>query len=266
MVEQLWRYLVKSAQGESLASLAFDSDGARLDRSWACLDADGVVVSAKQPRRWGRLLEVRAWAEDTAVLVQVPGGAVAVAGTPLADAELSRWLGAAVTLTRTVPEGARLHRLFPREPGMRPSWAAGSARDTTTSIGGARPGGRFVDFGAVHLVTLADLQQLARDSGADAEVRRFRPNLVLSLERSPQPGDVVRLEGGVELHVTLPTPRCAIPGAAQPGLPASPDVLRAIGRRRTEVPGFGTAACFGVYADVGKPGLVRRGERAQLAS
>jgi uncharacterized protein YcbX len=200
------------------------------------------------------------------VLVQVPGGRGEVAGTVAADLALSGWLGAPVTLSRTVPAGARLHRLFPREEGMRPSWAASSDEDTVTEIGGARPGGRFVDFGAVHVVTTADLDRLRSDGAPDVATRRFRPNLVLSLDRALLPGDQVRLAGGVELKVTMPTPRCAIPGVAQPGIAEAPGVLRAVGRRRTEIPGFGTAACVGVYADVVQAGVVRTGELASLAS
>jgi uncharacterized protein len=263
MVEQLWRYLVKSAQGESLAELAFDLDGPRLDRSWACLDAEGIVVSAKQPRRWGRLLEVHAWAVDEAtVIVQVPGCAPMTAGTAEADETLSRWLGAPVHLSRTVPARPQVHRLFPRESGMRPSWASELPEDTVTAL---KSGARFVDFGAVHVVTVGDLEALRAEGAGDAEARRFRPNLVLSIDRL-EAGHVIRFDGGVELQVTLPTPRCAVPGVAQPGVTASTDVLRAVGRRRTEIPGFGTAACFGVYADVRAPGLVRQGERARLAS
>ena len=259
MVEELWRYLVKSAQGESLAALTFGAEGPAGDRSWACLDAEGVVVSAKHPRRWGRMLEVRAWSADGEVLVAVPGGATAVAGSPEADAALSQWLDAPVTLTRTVPAGARLHRLFPREPGMRPSWSTDLPEDAVTAMSGAR---RFVDFGPVHVVTPGDLAAL--DLG-EIDPRRFRPNLVLSIDPL-RPGDVVRLAGGVELRVTVPTPRCAVPGAEQPGIAAASGILRAIGRHRTEIPGFGTAACVGVYADVSVSGVVTRGERARLAS
>lgn len=268
MVEQLWRYLVKSAQGESVAELAFDPDGVRLDRGWACVDSEGVVVSAKQPRRWGKLLHVQAalHCDGSSVTVQAPGGPRRLAGTPAADAELSRWLRAPVTLTRTVPANARLHRLLPREDGMRPSWSENAEAESVTPIAGAKPGGRFVDYGAVHVVTLADLERLRADGAPDADVRRFRPNLVLSLDRQPAPGDRLQLSGGVELAVTVQTPRCAIPGAAQPGLDAASDVLRAIGKRRTEIAGFGTAACVGVYADVVRPGVVRRGELARLAS
>jgi uncharacterized protein YcbX len=237
MVEQLWRYLVKSAHGESMAELAFDVEGAQLDRAWACIDGDGIVVSAKQPRRWARLLQVQAAlsSDGSRVTIQTPDGSACFAGTSAADGELSRWLGAAVTLTRTVPQHARLHRLLSKEAGMQQSWSDGAGPESVTDMAGARPGGRFVDYGAVHVVTLADLEQL-------------------------------RLDGGVEMAVTVPTPRCAIPGAAQPGLDAATGVLRAVGKRRTEIPGFGTAACVGVYAEVLRPRVVRCGELARLAS
>ena len=81
-----------------------------------------------------------------------------------------------------------------------------------------------------------------------------------------RPGDRVRFAGGVELRVTLPTPRCAVPGLAQPGLAAAPELLRTIGlTRRTELPGRGSAACVGVYADVVQPGRVSRGERVAVS-
>lgn len=255
MVEQLWRYLLKSAQGESLQAVHVDRHGPDRDRRWACLDADGFVVSAKQPRRWGRLLQVAAWADGHDVLVRAPGADAEVAGTPAADRQLSEWLGAAVTLSDVVPEQPRIRRLFPREPGMRPSWAADAAEDSTSSLVG---GQRFVDFAPVHIVTLADLASLG---GAD--VRRLRANVVLSVDPL-QPGDLVRLAGGVELRITLPTPRCAVPGLEQSGLPASSELLRTIGSRRTALPGRGSAACVGVYADVVRPGLVTTGERAQV--
>lgn len=254
MVEELWRYLLKSAQGESLAAMRIDEHGPRGDRQWACLDAEGFVVSAKQPRRWGRLLQVSAWADGARVLVRPPGAEPAVAGTTEADALLSEWLQAPVTLSEVVPESPRIRRRFPPEPGMRPSWSEDAPEESTSTIIG---GHRFVDFGSVHVVTLADLASLG-----DPDVRRFRPNVVLSVDPL-QPGDLVRFDGGVELRVTLPTPRCAVPSLEQPGLPASSDLLRTIGRtRRTPMPGRGTAACFGVYADVVRPGRISTGEPA----
>jgi uncharacterized protein YcbX len=267
VVDWIWRYPLKSAQGESLADLYIGPDGPEGDRGWACVTEDGLVVSAKNPRRWGKMLFVGATVSGEDTVIHIPGREPLVAGRPEADAALSAWLGAPVRLTRDVPAQARLHRLWPKEPGMIPEWAssAGAGIEEISAIAGAAPGGRFVDFGPVHLVTTSALAALGREGGA-ADARRMRPNLVLSLDREPAPGEQLSLGPDVTLRVLVPTPRCAVPGAAQPGLEAAPGVLRAIGRHRTEIPGLGKAACFGSYAQVLTAGRVAVGDRAAIAA
>jgi uncharacterized protein len=103
-------------------------------------------------------------------------------------------------------------------------------------------------------------------AGAPAEVRRLRPNLVLSLDREPAPGDHVRVGQDVALRILAPTPQCAIPAADQPGLERAPEVLRAIARHRSEIAGLGQAACFGTYAQVLSTGIVAVGDRAAIAA
>jgi uncharacterized protein YcbX len=271
MVDWIWRYPLKSAQGESLASVFVDSDGPAGDRAWAAISAAGVVVSAKNPRKWGKMLYVSATINDTALgqetVIRVPGHEPLTAGTPKADEALSKWLGTPVRLTDQIPQEPRLHRLWPREPGMIPEWASNAAagQEEITEIAGATPGGRFVDFGAVHLVTTGALDALERN-GAPANARRLRPNLVLSLDREPAPGDHIKVGPDVTLRVLVPTPRCAVPAAAQPGLEPAPEILRAIGRHRTEIPGLGRAACFGTYAQVLSAGNIAVGDRAAIAA
>lgn len=272
MIESIWRFPLKSAQGESLGQAAIGADGPTGDRAWACVTADGMVVSAKHPRRWGRLLFVTAALSATGqVTIRVPGGPPLPAGTPAADEALSAWLGQPVRLASVVPEGARLHRLWPAEPGMIPEWAASAARgqagaEEITAISGARPGGRFTDFAAIHLVTTHALAGL-RQAGVPADVRRMRPNLVLSLDREPEPGDTIAAGPDVTLRVLVPTPRCAIPAAAQPGLPDAPELLRELGRHHhMQIPGLGRAACFGVYARVITPGTVTVGDHAAITA
>jgi uncharacterized protein YcbX len=271
MVESIWRYPLKSAQGEPLPRVFIGADGPAGDRAWACISADGMIVSAKHPRRWGRMLYVLAVLmtarQGGGVLICVPGAEPLRAGTAAADDALSGWLGERVHLTTEVPAQARLHRLWPKEPGMIPEWAAGAGAgaEEISTISGAAPGGRFVDFGAVHVVTTSALAELESE-GAPADVRRLRPNLVLALDREPAPGDRIRVGPEVTLRVLVPTPRCALPGAAQPGLASAPGLLRAIGRRRVEIPGLGRAACVGSYAQVLAPGTVTVGDRAHVSS
>ncbi len=156
-VVSLLRYPLKSARGEQLRAVRVDVEGVRGDRGWACLDeADGTVGSAKHPDRWGRLLEVTAQVDEhsSEVVVQVQGRR-AVAGRQQADALLSEHLARPVRLTRSVPEQARLHRRLPEEQGLVPDWMTGAVpgQEMITEVSDARPGGRFVDFGPVHLLT-----------------------------------------------------------------------------------------------------------------
>ena len=258
------RYPLKSARGERLQSVDVDREGLRSDRTWACIDLeDGTVGSAKHPRRWGRLLEVAAQVEErngTATVTVAVAGRRAVAGSAEADAALSQHLGRSVRLTQVVPEQAMLHRQLPDDQGLVPEWMsnATAGQEMITEVSGAQPGGRFVDFGSVHLVTTGALERLARQLGRPAvEASRFRPNLVVDAPRDPEPGQELRV-GDVVLQVVLPTPRCVVPGLnPEAGAPVDQQLLGTLARHhRTAVAGFGTAACFGVYAEVLHPGRV----------
>lgn len=266
-VVELRRFPVKSARGESLGAATVDHDGLRGDRAWACLDdVDGSVGSAKHPRRWGGLLDVAAgWGGDgdqRTPIIRVAGRALLV-GSAEADAALSGHLGRRVRLTDVVPSDARLHRLLPEEAGMVPDWMSGAqpGQETVTAVAGARPGGRFVDFGAVHIVTTGALTALGGQLGRPAvAAARFRANLVIDATADPQPGQELRI-GGATLRVVLPTPRCVVPGLSHGELPADRPLLAALARHhRVPVSGFGRAACFGVYAEVVRPGGIRLGQ------
>lgn len=254
-VVEIWRYPMKSAGAERLTWAEVAADGLVGDRRWACVDGDGIVVSAKQPRLWERLLQVSAGDGG----LRLPDGRTAVLdrdGVAHAGAVLSSWLGREVTVTDVVPDGAALHRFWPREAGMIPSWAAGAeaGSDVVSPIGS----GRFHDFGAVHVVTTGALRRLAEVRGAPVDHRRFRANLLLDLPDDPAPGDVVRL-GDVLLRVQVPTPRCVVPslGHGHGGGAGDAGLLRTLaGHYRMPVGQFGTAACFGWYATVEQAGRI----------
>jgi MOSC domain-containing protein len=262
-VLECWRYPVKSAAGEAVGRLTAVSGGVLGDRRWAVMDGDGTVVSAKHPARGGRLLQVAtAYDDDTSqVRVLVPGHPAHPAGSTAAAAALSRWLGRPVTLADTVPDGLRLHRLWPADQGMVPDWEAGvrPGQEAVTRVNGAA-GRRFVDYGAVHLVTTGALDRLARVHGCTVPAVRFRPNLLLDLPADPAPGDVLTV-GEATLRVDLPTPRCIVPSLPQPGA-GQPDtrLLSTLARHhREQVPGYGRAAVFGCYAVIEVPGRIKSG-------
>ncbi len=255
----LLRYPVKSARAEHLDTVVVEPAGLHADRTWACLDeTDDTVCSAKHPRKWGRLLHVAASATSDDVTVRVAGKTYR-AGTEQADAALSAHLGSPVRLSRTVPADAKLHRLLPE--GLVPDWMTGRAGDELiTEIGGAKPGGRFVDFGAIHLVTTGALKALAERLGRrDVPPERFRPNLIVDAAEDPEPGNELHA-GEVTLRVLFPTPRCAIPGLAYDDR----DLQQTLARHyRRDLPGLGRASCFGVYAEVLTPGRLHLGQNVR---
>lgn len=276
---ELWRYPLKSARGEALDAVVVEPNGLAGDRRWACVDAgDATIGSAKHPRRWGRLLSVATTLADDGTLTLSAGGGSAVAGSARADQMLSDLLGRPVRLTTQVPAEPKLHRTLPDDAGMVPDWLDGvrPGQDTVSGIAG---GGRFVDFGAVHIVTTGELAKLGAylhgglavgglafgvpehggpDRGGSVAAWRFRPNLVLDADRDPEPGQELRF-GDVVLRIILPTPRCIVPSLDRHG--GSPDraLTSALARHfRVPVAELGRAACFGAYAEVLQPGVLER--------
>jgi len=96
-VAQLYRYPVKSMQGERVDRLEFTSGSAVGDRQLALADAEtGVYLSAK---RHGQVLEAFARTEaDGSVVISLPHGVEIGASDPAANGVLSEWLGRHVEL------------------------------------------------------------------------------------------------------------------------------------------------------------------------
>jgi uncharacterized protein YcbX len=117
------------------------------------------------------------------------------------------------------------------------------------------PPGTYFDLFPIHLLTTSALDTMQRlNAGAEWDVRRFRPNLLVEtggalsghVERNWR-GHRIRI-GGFEAAGELPTVRCAMPMHAQRGLPRDPSVLRTIVREADQ--------CLGLYASVTRPGRV----------
>lgn len=266
------RYPLKSAAAEHLDEAEVGKHGLDGDRTWVCLDADDTIGSAKQPRLWAGLLDVTAAyqpAQDDSperVVVTAPNGAGGTAGGPEADAAVSDWLGRPVRLTRTAPQQLKRHHWWPDEPGMIPEWAADAepGGDALVAARHDAAGGRFFDFGALHLVTTGAIRELSAEHGADVDPIRFRPNLILDLPADPEPGRRIAIGDEVVLEVLVPTPRCVIPSIAHGPNPNDPGLLKTLAKHhRVDVPGFGRATCFGFYADVVAAGTVRTGDRVE---
>jgi len=276
-VEALWRYPVKSMLGEQVTAGLVGGRGLAGDRRLALVDREtGSVATAKNPRRWRSLLEIRAETlDDGDVLLHLPGGRAVVAGDPKAADVLSEFLGRPVSVAAEAAPGARLERAAPEEVLERGVEA--DVEVTTIEVAAASPPGTFFDFSPMQFVTTASLERAGTFHPAGrVDAVRYRPNIVIRTDpalagfvENDWVGRRLHLGPEVVLEVLVPSPRCAVPTLAHGSLPRDPDALRVPARHNyVEVPidGFGAAPCLGAHAAVAQGGLISAGDEVWLAA
>jgi uncharacterized protein len=287
-VGALFRYPVKSMLGEAVERCRIDERGVLGDRSYALLDVEtGTVASAKVPRLWGGLLEFSARCaeepeRDAAPPVEItfPDGSVHHSGDAEIDAALSAAIGRDVRLIATPPEGAGFEEVWPEIDGLAPEAVIAGThvrnegtgeRVSRFDLAAMAPHPAFFDLAVLHVLTSATLQRFRELApGATFDERRYRPNIVLDgvgdgFVENEWAGRVIAFTGGATVTATIPTMRCVMTTLPQGDLPRDPDTLRAIAKHnRVELPGLGTWACAGVYADVTGSGELTVGEEHEI--
>ena len=230
-VLELWRYPVKSLQGERLDSAMVTGDGLEGDRRFAIFDVEtGFGLTA---RRAPELLFASArWRGDGGVEITLPDGSLAAD-----DDALSQWLGRRVELRSGDGRAPRYENPevdFERETEH--DWAA---------FEGAP--GPFHDSRSarVSLVTTATIGSWDR--------RRFRSNVLLDgAGEDALVGTRIAL-GDAVLDVGKRIQRCVMTTRPQPGgIERDLTVLRTIARER--------GARLAVGALVARPGRVSVGD------
>jgi len=230
-VIEVWRYPVKSLQGETVSSAVVGANGVEGDRRFAIFDvATGLGLTA---RRVPELLfgSARYLGAD-GVEITLPDGTVA-----RDDAALSSWLGRAVVLRSTDEVVDRRFENvddFERE-GESP-WHA---------FDGSRGSFRDSERTAVSIVSEGSL--------AGWDRRRFRSNILVSGSGEESlVGSRVSL-GGAVLQVGKQVGRCVMVTRPQPdGIEKDLGVLRTIHRERN--------GCLAVGAVVTAEGTVAVGD------
>ena len=276
-VVALWRYPVKSMQGEELQTAQVRDHGLLGDRAYALLDrADGKVATAKNPRKWPNLFAFRATliepsgggAEVPPVRMMLPDGTIVTSAQRDCHQVLSQALNREVTLA------AAARGQVAGVPASGPaSWTANAEeywpdmegldhRDTVTEF--ALPPGTFFDCATVHLLTTETLNRL-QDYYPQGrfEVQRFRPNIVVDPTGGEQGfvedawiGQTLAIGDEVRLSITGPCGRCVMTTLAQAALPQDREILRtAVHHHQGQV---------GVYAAVVRGGTIRCGDQVRL--
>jgi uncharacterized protein YcbX len=286
-VGELHRFPVKSMRGERLDSCHIGPAGVTGDRAYALVDeADGRVASAKNPRKWAGLLECAARFVDEPVpgepvppaVIELPDGSATRTDDPDCNTLLSKLLGRTVRVVRAADAGSgtTFEEVWPDIEGLAPDEFITSTtveREdsgepvSAIPVGLMAPPGTFFDLTVIHLLTTPTLRHLAaQDAEATFDVRRYRPNVLVEapgddLLENGWVGQQVGLGPEAAITVAMPTMRCVMTTLAQEELPRDRRTLQVIARtNRLEIPGLGTWACAGVYANFTQAGTVRVGD------
>lgn len=282
-VAALWRYPVKSMQGEMLDATPVGDAGVLGDRAYAIQDIEtGRIVSAKHPRRWANVFACRAVYESAPrpgeplppVEITLPGGALISSADPGVDERLSSVFGRPVRLVAARAGGPERAYDADRSPLER--LGSGEVVRREVLAAAALPG-LFFDYAPLHLLSTATLAALAAAYRAGHfDVRRFRPNVVVESVRDQDGfvenawlGHALGIGTDVRLAVIDPCPRCVMTTLAQGTLSADPRILRTIHGANaaasvTAAPGVLFAAVAGVYARADQGGMIRCGDAVTL--
>ena len=245
-VSALFRYPVKSMQGERLDSATVDTDGIVGDRHWGVVDLETDLVLTA--RRAPELLMARARltrSDDAFVEIELPDGTVTTD-----DEALSAWLGRRVALRAADAETEGTYEIAlgiddeDTAPWVQWNGPRGSFHDSTTT--------------KVSLVTAGSMR--------DWDVRRFRPNIVVTGDDGAEDGFVgqhLRI-GTVTFDVCQQIDRCVMTTRRQPahsglpGLDRDLAVLKTINAER--------AAFLAIGMLVREAGTVTLGDRVDVVA
>jgi len=229
-VAELWRYPVKSLQGERLGEAAIDALGIAGDRRWALFDrGTGLGLTA---RRVPELLFGSArLTDDGGVEVVLPDGTVTTD-----EQVLSGWLGRDVELRAAGEEAPTYESPVDEDEPDPAEWLQWEGAP-----------GPFHDSPRIRL------SLVSTGTVGTWDRRRFRANVVLDGEGE----DALRGQeadlGEVRLRVGIPIARCVMTTRPQPGgIARDTSVLKTIHRERDGL--------LAVRAAVLRPGTVRTGD------
>ncbi len=255
-VAALWRYPVKSMQGEELNAAEVTERGLLGDRAYALIDvAEGRVVSAKNPKKWPNMFRFRAAFSrpptpadpKPPVNLTLPDGTIVTSNQPNVNRILSAALGREVKLQREPLPEPQLEEYWPDIEGL-------DHRDEVTAEPMLQQ--TFFDGATIHILSTATLDRLrAAYPAGRFEVRRFRPNIVIrtadgepALVENDWLGCTFAIGNQVRIAIERGCPRCVMTTLAQYDLPADPGILRTAVKEN--------AGSVGVYCRVVQSGTI----------
>jgi uncharacterized protein YcbX len=273
----LRRYPVKSMGGESLEEVEAGPGGLPGDRAWAVRDEvrGGIRGAKKIPalmRLRARYAVPPAAVGSSPAEITLPDGSTVGTGDDDVNDRLSAAIGHPVTLWPLLPADALDHyrRGAPAHEDLDRELRAIFGRSDDEPLPDLSifppeilefesPPGTYFDAFPLLLLSESSLRRMQEKApGSRFDVRRFRPNLLVSAVDSTAPfpeqewrGRRLRI-GDAIVRLTVECPRCVMVTHGFEDLPKDPKVMRALVRE--------SGGNLGVYASVEAPGRLELGD------
>jgi uncharacterized protein YcbX len=284
----LWRFPVKSMQGEELDAVDVTEGGVVGDRAYALIDREtGKVVSAKHPKLWPTMLRCRAafveppkpGDELPPARIELSDGTSAMSDAADVDAVLSRFFGRDVELAGAAPKDYTIDQYHPDQENANPEGhrdevteeKLGAAFFNERGLPSAVPEGSFFDLFPLSVLTTSSLDRFGElQPQSSFDVRRFRMNVIVDTSapgfvENGWLGRTLDIGDGVRINVAMPDPRCVMPNLAQEDLPRDPQILKTLAEHnRLDVGDNALYPCAGVYAVAESAGSIRKGDPVRL--
>ncbi|MFY0665621.1 MAG: MOSC N-terminal beta barrel domain-containing protein [Natronospirillum sp.] len=223
LVSALWVYPVKGMAGNPVASLKFDQHGPVDDRRWMLIDSNGKFVSQ---RGFPSLGQFKASILGQQLTIDAPDGTQGkvTASECTREAQAIVWSDDVAVLMAPDPINQWLSSYFP-EPVYLVRYRNDQPRATNPDYADSTVG--FAD-GFPLLICLEDsLNALNVDSPVPLDMRRFRPNIVLSGAAAWSENRWLSLRSETHfLAVVKPCTRCAVVTIEPGTVEKEPRVLR----------------------------------------
>ena len=274
-VKEIWRYPVKSMQGEQVTQCDVSKQGVVGDRSWAIKDNNADEI--RGVRKIPKLLHCQASYVDEpvrgsvpAVSITTPDGEMLRAGEVECEEQLSTYLKRPVSVWPLQSSWNLKHyrlKALATSKDLRNQFGT----ETTPDISSislklmlelavfATPLGRYYDCYPLHILTTSSLNAMTEyEANGDFDTRRFRPSFLIETE-GDQSGLAefgwvggILIIGETLIKIETRTVRCSMPAQPQSDLGKSAPVVKALVNH--------TDRHLGVYATVLKEGVVKQGD------
>jgi uncharacterized protein YcbX len=280
-LDTIFRYPVKSMGGHTLSSTRLTVKGIPGDRCWALKDE--VRGGIKGGKRFPAIMGMSAELLDTPSEIQQspPAKITLNDGTTLlttdadANERLSEAVGSPVSLWPLLPADQLEHyQRTPPPPGTHPLDALREIFARTPDeplpdlegfpevlIAYESPPGTYFD--AYPLLILSESSMATMQAGDDQsnfDIRRFRPNLLISVDEEGFPEDQwagrEAALGSARLKLDRVCPRCVMTTHGFDNLPKDPRIMRHLVQEN--------GGNLGLYASVIEPGEVSVGDSLEL--